>query len=177
MEWDPPDQQPDALTRYTVRAKVLKQFGSAASTQILEWTVDRAEQASQIECVDLHPGTTYNLSVTSYSDSHGEGGMGWIIGETEIGVPDMPPQPMVISRKEKSLAIEIPPIHNSNGPVTAIHVIVIYVDSELSQEFDESLLKGYKQAAEDGTSYYITAELSNDVSVNVEWNLCKDNFY
>lgn len=164
VEWTPPEAQADALTRYVVRAKVLRQFGSSSSTPMREWSVDRTDRVPQIECVDLHPGATYNISVTSHSDHHGDGGMGWIVGETEIGVPDLPPQPTVTERRGKTLSIDIPPIVNGNGPVTAVQVVVIYVDEELSQEFDETLLKGYKQAVEDGTNYYITAELSNEVS-------------
>lgn len=166
LEWDAPKQQSDALNRYTVKAKLLKQFGVSTLTPVREWTLDNTEHTPQIECVDLHPGATYNITVTSYSDEHGEGGMSWIIAETEIGVPDLPPEPTVISRKDKTLTIEIPPIVNNNGPVTAVRVVVIYVDSELSQEFDESLLAGHKQASEDGTNYYITAALSNEVRVD-----------
>lgn len=164
VEWTAPDALPEALSRYVVRAKELRRFGGSSSTPMREWSVDRSDRVPQIECVDLHPGATYNITVTSHSDFHGDGGMSWIGGETEIGVPDKPPQPIVKSRKEKTLSIEIPPIVNGNGPVTAVHVVVIYVDEELSQEFDESLLKGYKQAVEDGTNYYITAELNNEVS-------------
>lgn len=72
--------------------------------------------------------------------------------------------PNVLYSNEKTLTIEIPPLTNENGPVSWIRVVVIFVDSELSQKFDESLLKGYAEALEDGTSYYITAQLPNEVS-------------
>lgn len=52
---------------------------------------------------------------------------------------------------------------NENGPISSIQVAVVFVDSELSQKFDETLLKGYKEAMDDGTSYYIAAELPNEV--------------
>lgn len=165
LEWNAPRQQFDALSQYTVKARLLKQFGAmmSKSAQTLEWTLDNTDRTLQIECGGLQPGTTYNITVTSFSDDYGDGGMSWIVAETEIGVPDMPPEPTIISRDEKTMTIEIPPIVNSNGPVTAVHVVVIYVDTELSQDFDESLLAAYKQAIEDGTNYYITASLNNEV--------------
>lgn len=101
----------------------------------------------------------------SYSKEHGEGGVNYIIGETLIGEPDpAPPQPNIRSMDGKTITIEVPSLVNNNGPVSAVQVIVLFVDSELSQQFDESLLKGYKQASEDGTNYYITAELANEVN-------------
>lgn len=175
LEWDAPKQQFDSLNRYKIKAKLLQQFGVSTSAQVHEWTLDNTEHTPQIECVDLQPGATYNITVTSFSDDYGDGGKGWIVAETEIGVPDLAPQPTIISRRGKTLTVEIPPIVNSNGPVTAVHVIVIYVDSGLSQEFDESLLAGYKQAIEDGMSYYITASLSNEVCTWKPWNVM--NFF
>lgn len=111
-------------------------------------------------------GSTYNITVRSYSEEYGEGGVKWIIGETEIGYPDPePPQPIIRSKNGRTLTIEIPPLSNNNGPVTAVHVVVRFVDSELSQQFDEDLLKDFKQASEDGTNYYIAAELANEVII------------
>lgn len=95
--------------------------------------------------------------------------MVWTTAETDITTPDpVPPEPQVLDSKEKTITIEIPPLVNNNGPITAIHVVVIFVDSELSQEFDENLLKGYKHALDDGLNYYITAELQNEVKLNVK---------
>lgn len=83
---------------------------------------------------------------------------------TEIGIPDpSPPLPNVLDSNEKTITIEIPPLMNENGPISLIQVVVVLVDSELSQKFDETILKGYKEALEDGTNYYITAELPNEV--------------
>lgn len=104
------------------------------------------------------------MSIRSYSDDFGEGGLSWTLSWTEIGIPDpSPPLPNVLNTNEKTSTIEIPPLNNDNGPIQHIHVVVILVDSELSQEFDESLLKGYTAAYEDGTSYYITAQLPYEV--------------
>lgn len=100
----------------------------------------------------------------SFSNDHGEGGSIWILGETDIGVPDPPPPPAkILNANGKTITIEVPSFVNNNGPITAIHVVVIFVDSELFQQFDENLLKDYKHATEDGLNYYITAALDNEV--------------
>lgn len=167
LKWlEPEQQQSNSLTRYNIRANIIKKFGTNSMSPLPQWMVEKAGTSSQIELVNLNPGAQYNISVISFSDDFGEGGSAWIIEETEIGMPEPePPEPKTIKREDKTLTIEIPPLTNNNGPVSAVHVIVIFVDSELSQQFDESLLKGYKQAIEDGTNYYITAELSNEVNI------------
>lgn len=73
--------------------------------------------------------------------------------------------PNILSCNGKILTIEIPPFFNENGPISYIHVVVIYVDSELSQKLDEILLKDYVGAIEDGLSYYIAAQLPNEVLI------------
>jgi endothelial-specific receptor tyrosine kinase len=50
-------------------------------------------------------------------------------------------------------------MENNNGPVTFYQIIVYFVGNEILQDFDQTLLKGYKQSEEDGTPYYIAAEL------------------
>lgn len=166
LRWlEPEQQQPDSLTRYKIRANIIKKYGSNSMLQLPQWMVEKAGANAQIELVNLNPGSTYNLSVISYSEVFGDGGVASIIAETDIGIPDPePPEPKTIKREGRTLTIEIPPLINNNGPVSAVHVVVIFVDSELSQQFDESLLKGFKLAVEDGTNYYIAAELSSEVS-------------
>lgn len=163
LQWLAPDQfLSKSLDQYIIRAKVIRKFGANSLPPLPQWMVEKNGANGQTELVNLNPGTTYNLTITSYSTEFGEGGTAWIIGETEIGTPDPPPQPTVVTREPKTMTIEIPFINNNNGPVTAVHVVVIFVDSELSQHFDESLLKNYKEAQEDGTNYYIAAELRNE---------------
>lgn len=86
------------------------------------------------------------------------------MGETVVGAPDPPPpSPNILTASEKTITIEIPSLVNNNGPITAIHIVVIFVDTEIFQNFDKNLLKDYKHASEDGLNYYITAELENEV--------------
>lgn len=166
LRWLEPEQkQPESLTRYKIQAKIIKAYGSNSISQLPQWMVEKSGAFTQMELVNLNPGTTYNLSVISYSESAKDGGVASIVAETDIGIPDPePPEPKTIKRAGKTLTIEIPPLINHNGPITAIHVVVIFVDSELMQQFDESLLKDYKSAIEDGTNYYIAAEVSNEVN-------------
>lgn len=166
LSWlEPEQQQPESLSRYKIQANIIKTYGSNSISQPPQWMVEKSGATAQMELVNLNPGTTYNLSVFSHSDVVKDGGVTSIVTETDIGIPDPePPQPKTIQRVEKTLTIEIPSLMNNNGPVSAVHVVVIFVDSELSQQFDESLLKDFHSAVEDGTNYYIAAELGNEVS-------------
>lgn len=166
LRWlEPEQQQPESLSRYKIQANIIKKYGSNSVSQLPQWMVEKSGATAQMELVNLNPATTYNLSVISYSEVVKDGGVASIVAETDIGIPDpKPPEPKTIKRAGKTLTIEIPPLINNNGPISAVHVVVIYVDSELLQQFDENLLKDFKSAVEDGTNYYIAAELGNEVS-------------
>lgn len=131
-----------------------------------QWTLERTSHIVEYELLNLSPASIYNISITSFSSDFGEGGSAWITAETDISVPDPPPPtPTILNNNEKTVTIEIPSnIVNNNGPINAIRVVVVIVDSELLQQFDEHLLKDYKHASEDGLNYYITAELENEVN-------------
>lgn len=162
--FDPHVLRPDdtSLTRYVIRATIIKSYSSMAKIPLPEWSVEKGTD-TQIELVNLIPGTTYNVTVQSVSDEHGEGGASSIVTDTQIGIPDPePPQPKIVQRNGQTMTIEIPPLTNNNGPISAVQVIVVFVDSELSQTFDKNLLKNFDRAQEDGTSYYIAAELSHE---------------
>lgn len=164
QHFDPHVLRPDdtSLSRYVIQAKILSSYSTMPKLPLPQWSVEKGTD-SQIELVGLNPGTTYNITVQSMSDEHGEGGISSIVADTEIGDPDPePPQPKIIKREGQTMTIEIPPLTNNNGPITAIQVVVLFVDSELSQTFDKNLLKNFNQAQEDGTSYYIAAELLNE---------------
>lgn len=52
---------------------------------------------------------------------------------------------------------------NNNGPITSYLVVVINQDNQ--QIFQEELLKSYDEAKRDGVTYYIAAELNPNVSL------------
>ncbi len=155
LKWDEPQQQKKFLRDYIVRVNPIKTF--AKSLLPGQWNVPK--ENNQVDLSPLHPGTTYLIEIISNSD-HGEGGVASVTIETEIGIPEPEPQqPTVLSRSDTTLVIEIKPQTNINGPISFYHVIVLNVDNGLVQQFDENILANFKQSQEDGTNYYITAEL------------------
>lgn len=164
IRWQHPESQTESsLDLYVIRAVALQTYATNQVPLPREW-VSPKQSNSNFELVNLLPGTKYNVSITSRSNEYGDGGTGSIIAETVIGIPSPEPeQPHVIARNGQQLEVEIPNSVNYNGPINQIHVVVIFVDSELSQSFDEKLLTNYNQAQEDGTSYYIAAELNYEV--------------
>lgn len=160
LTWDAPEQK-KFLRDYIVRVDPIRTFAKALLPG--EWTVPR--ENNQVDLSPLHPGTTYLIQIISNSNQ-GEGGVASVTIETEIGIPEPEPQqPTVLSRGDTSLVIEIKPQTNINGPISFYHVIVLFVDNGLIQQFDENLLTNFKQAQDDGTNYYITAELEYQESV------------
>lgn len=172
IRWQHPDSPTKtSLNVYRIRAVVVQTYATNQIPQPREWIVPKGSNGN-FELVNLMPATKYNVSITSRSDEYGDGGTNSIIAETMIGTPDPEPdQPHVISRNGQQMEVEIPNPVNYNGPISQIHVVVVFVDSELSQSFDEKLLNNYNQAQEDGTSYYIAAELNYEVIV-MEIHLC-----
>lgn len=162
LQWLAPDSK-SLLDHYIVRADVLETF----NTQKLinpEWIVPRDE--SRYDLVGLHPGTKYNISILSASrDEESDGGMvigaAFIVKWTDVGVPDQePPEPKVLSVKKTSQIIKLAPVINNNGPITKYQLVVIFVSEYgLVQTFDENLLRSYNDSHEDGTQFYIAAEL------------------
>lgn len=165
LRWQHPEaQMPSSLNQYVIRAVIIQTYATNQVPQPREWIVQK-DSATKFELVNLLPGTKYNITITSRSDAFGDGGSNSILSETIIGVPaPEPEQPHIILRNGQQLEIEIPNPINYNGPINQIQIVVIFVDSELSQSFDERLLVHYNQAQEDGTSYYIAAELNYMVS-------------
>lgn len=168
LEWEHPldvlksDYEPSRLTQYNIRTNVLRTYASNDIMLPKQWAIQRDSQP-RTELTNLHSGTTYNVTITSYSEKYGEGGTNSIVADTMIGQPDPePPFAKIIKRNDQTVEIEIPQLRNDNGPINTIQVVVFFIDSELSQTFDQNLLKNFAHAQEDGTSYYIAAELSND---------------
>lgn len=158
ISWIPPDSS-ILLDHYKIRADVLKTF----STRPLinpEWTLGKYERSFDLP--DLHPGTQYNVTILSVSED-GEslgGGSISLVQWTEIGVPDQEPdEPKVLSIDDTAQIIEIKPVLNNNGPVSNYQLVVIFVAHGLMQTFDPTLLRSYNESQEEGTHYYIAAEL------------------
>lgn len=159
--WDSPESH-DRLDQYVVKADVYSTYASYG-LQSKTWTLQN--NTKHAELVNLHPGTKYNISITSISKNNEEGGIGFILAETVIGVPDPSPnEPAVKSKNDTTLTIEINPAINNNGPISYYRVVVIFVTDGIHQTFDEDLLKDYKESQDGGLSYYIAAEIDIRVS-------------
>lgn len=164
LTWDTPESS-DRLSKYVVQAEVLNTY-AAYSLQSKTWNLQN--NTKQFELVNLHPGTKYNISISSMSRSDEMGGIALILSETVIGVPDpSPSEPKVVSKNATTLTIEINPGVNNNGPISYYRVVVIFVTDGLHQTFDEDLLKGYTESQEGGLSYYIAADV--DIRVSHFW--------
>ncbi|KAJ9584978.1 hypothetical protein L9F63_020683, partial [Diploptera punctata] len=108
------------------------------------------------ELLDLQPGTQYNISVAAHSNNK----LGVDISDviwTQIGEPELPEVPMVISRNKGQIIIRLSPATNNNGPITAYQIVVLYEDC--GHPVTVSMLKSFKEAESDGLHCYITAEL------------------
>uniref|UniRef100_A0A1L8DKE7 Tyrosine-protein kinase wsck n=2 Tax=Nyssomyia neivai TaxID=330878 RepID=A0A1L8DKE7_9DIPT len=153
--WEPPEAS-SFLIEYAINAYPIHTYASRALSPV-GWRVERRD--NQQELVELHPATRYNITVTSLGDSEA-GGMAWIVGETRVGVPSrVPPEPKILARDGKTITVEVHPIENSNGPINFYRVVVVFANYGLIQNFDLNLLKDYRGSREDGTQFYITAEL------------------
>lgn len=156
--WMPPESH-SLLDHYVVRAEVLQTF---STRQLInpEWTVSREER--QFDLVGLHPGTKYNITISSVGeDANSVGGSISLEYWTEIGEPDNEPEePKVLSTDTHSQIIEIRPVVNNNGPITKYQLVVIQVTFGVMQTFEESLLRSYNESLEEGMQYYIAAELN-----------------
>lgn len=158
IAWQPPESV-SLLDRYMVRAQVLQTF-SVETLLNPEWTVGAEER--QFDLVDLHPGTKYNITIISL-------GMNGIIGGsialeqwTEVGEPDEEPaEPKILAVNRATQIVEIYPVTNNNGPVSRYQLVVIFINYGLLQKFETALLKDYNASREDGTQYYIAAELES----------------
>jgi hypothetical protein len=79
----------------------------------------------------------------------------------EFSEPEEPILPRIIKRDKGQVTVELSPVVNENGPITAYRVVVVYEDGRSS--FREDMLKSYQEAVSEGLPYYIAAELDPQV--------------
>lgn len=61
------------------------------------------------------------------------------------------------------MIVQLKPTTNNNGPITSYLVGLINADS--IEELEADNFKSYREANNDGLSYYITAEIPPQVSI------------
>lgn len=159
LKWKPPFVfKRGEIQGYVITAHVLHTY-SRSVLNSLEWKV--YNDTFHYNMYNLHPGTTYNLSVQA-SSTNGLGFPAHVTATTIIGTPEPPPtDPKIIKKYSNKVVINIPEAHNDNGPVSAYRIIVIS-DSEHGG-FVPDYLKSWKDAQNDRLPYYITAELKPEV--------------
>lgn len=69
--------------------------------------------------------------------------------------------PKIIKRDKGQIVIQLSPVVNENGPITAYRVVVVYGVGQ--SEFRKDMLKSFHEAESEGIPYYITAELNPQV--------------
>lgn len=149
------------ITNFLIRISVVQSYSSLPFFLQPEFIIQNTE--NRFEITDLHPATSYNVTVDAMCEQTICGSAS-LIGVTAVGVPSpVPAQPKIIESTATTITVQIPPIKNDNGPVTKVLVIVERSDGSISQSFETAFLEGWQKAQDDGLPYYIAAELDYDV--------------
>uniref|UniRef100_A0A8D8CA08 Tyrosine-protein kinase Wsck n=1 Tax=Culex pipiens TaxID=7175 RepID=A0A8D8CA08_CULPI len=157
IAWSAPALDGVPVLSYEIGAQALTTYASYRLYP-MSWTVHNNTIAFELS--NLTPGTRYNITVSTVSEK-GTGGMQWLTAQTEIGKPDPEPEePLILRRLDSTIQIEIPKATNDNGPINYYRVVVHYVNDDLVQQFDETLLDTFQRSKEKGVPYYIAAEVT-----------------
>lgn len=162
ITWEKPLDAFKKITQYNVDAEAISSY-AASLPKRMTWSVQ--PELNEYELSNLHPATTYNISLIALSGSDPIENV-TITVTTHVGIPSPKPQePVILSESDSTKTIEIGGpdsiYHNDNGPVSTWRVVVHMVEGDLYQNFDPELLKAYQGAKDDGLPYYIAAELEN----------------
>lgn len=163
-----PSPQTQQIRSFLIKCQVIKTYSTLPTFQQPEFIVQGTQ--TSFELTDLQPATLYNISVRAFcvteqqqQEEQNDCGHAHIMDSTEIGLPSPAPgQPKILTRTKQTITIEVAPVHNNNGPVSQLLIIVEKVDNSLSQPFDEQLLGSFQQSQQNGVPYYIAAELDYD---------------
>lgn len=72
IQWVAPEQM-DSLSKYIIKADIVKKYGSNILEPLPEWTVESNNRNVQYELFDLQPGKVLsNLAMFFHGDSHWE---------------------------------------------------------------------------------------------------------
>lgn len=163
---DPLAPHTPQIANMRIKCQVVNTYSTLPTFQQPEFIVQNTE--TRFELTDLQPATLYNVSVVAICDmqqqrEQNECGIATLMARTEVGVPSPAPiQPRILSRTDNTITVELSPVHNNNGPVSKLLIIVEFVDDSLSQPFDEELLGSWQESQLTGVPYYIAAELDYD---------------
>jgi endothelial-specific receptor tyrosine kinase len=165
ISWQKPKSYTE-ITSYSIKAIVNHTYANYIPNSH-EWTYSNDTSRTTII---LLPATKYNITICAVSPE-GLGAVFSQIVETRLGEPENQPEPpSIIKRSGNTMEIKIIETSNSNGPITFYLVIVLNKDKQ--QIFDESLLKSYDEAKKRDTAYYIAARLKPE---NIQNNFIVGN--
>ncbi|KAH8417377.1 hypothetical protein KR222_009959 [Zaprionus bogoriensis] len=158
------------ITNFLIKCQVVHTYSTLPAFEQPEFIVQSSE--TSFELTDLQPATIYNISVRASCEQQqqqqqqreqSECGSATIKASTELGLPSpLPVEPKILARSGNTITVELAPVHNNNGPVTKLLIIVETVDDALSQPFDAEHLGSWQEAQQNGLPYYIAAELYYD---------------
>ncbi|XP_049953993.1 putative inactive tyrosine-protein kinase Wsck [Schistocerca serialis cubense] len=153
VTWTPPKAANGEINSYTVTAAPNHTYARTTPVQTILLTYQSSVTSANI--IGLHPGTEYQISVSAITAA-GTGVPKTLTTYTQIGEPNEPDVPEIISRHNGRMNVRLSPAFSENGPISAYRIIVL---EGKNFAFDENLLKSYEEAQKDGSPYYIAAEL------------------
>ncbi|KAK4871871.1 hypothetical protein RN001_015995 [Aquatica leii] len=152
VSWKPPTSFVD-IEYYEINTKVLHTF---SSHNVLNSKYRYSNNTFDTE-LNFQPGTKYNVTLQAVS-KFGESASSFRILETVIGLPDnIPSTPNVLKRDGRTMIVQLNPVMNNNGPVSAYLLVVINEDVNPILQMEN--FKSYAEAMRDGFNYYVTAEI------------------
>lgn len=152
ISWKPPKSFVD-IDYYELKANVLHTF---ADYDIMSPVYSFSNNTFETER-NFQPGTKYNLTLWAVS-KFGKSAVAFRILETAIGFPDnIPSTPNVLKRDDKIMIIQLSPVVNNNGPVSAYRIVVVNENMNPILQVDN--FKSYKDAMAEDANYYIAAEI------------------
>uniref|UniRef100_A0A1Y1KDU2 Receptor protein-tyrosine kinase n=1 Tax=Photinus pyralis TaxID=7054 RepID=A0A1Y1KDU2_PHOPY len=152
ISWKPPKSFVD-IDYYEIKANVLHTFaGYDVTSPVYRFSNNTFETERNFQ-----PGTKYNLTLRAAS-KFGKSAVAFRILETAIGFPDnIPSTPNVLKRHGKIMIIQLSPVVNNNGPVSAYRIVVVNENMNPILQVDN--FKSYKDAMAEEANYYIAAEI------------------
>lgn len=162
IKWEPPAKGLAKIVQYFVTLKPL--FSYSERDQLTSRSIDFSPHTQTATIRNVHPGTKYKVEVLAASSRS----KGYPISRemwTNVGKPETPAMPQVISRTPNTITVQLEHVVATNGPITAYQVVV--KDETVSSELQPEFLEDYHSAARNSIPYYIAAQLSKDEFVTV----------
>lgn len=152
VSWKPPKSFVD-IVYYEIKTNILHTF---ASHDVISPKYRFSNNTFDTE-LNFQPGTKYNITLRAVSKFGGSVASFQTV-ETVIGFPDnIPSTPNILKRDGKIMVVQLTPVANNNGPISAYRIVVINEDMNPILQTDD--LKSYHDAMIEETNYYIAAEI------------------